>query len=127
MCKGLVPVNMHMESGFNAKPVTSLGNEKMTDHEDVNLGTDVKQASGVSRRKVLQGAAIAAGGVAMLVAAAVPAEAKMAQAAAGYQDTPKNGAACSTCALFKAPSSCTLVDGTISPNGWCRFYAKKTS
>jgi anaerobic selenocysteine-containing dehydrogenase len=92
----------------------------------VNSGTAAAQP-GVSRRKLLQGAAITVGGAAMLVAAVSPAEAKMAQQAAGYQDSPKNGAQCSTCALFKAPASCTLVDGTISPNGWCKFYSKKTA
>ena len=57
----------------------------------------------------------------------MPAEAKMAQKAAGYQETPaKDGSNCANCALFKAPSSCTLVDGTVSPNGWCRFYSKKS-
>jgi hypothetical protein len=98
----------------------------MHDNNNVNSGTAAAQP-GVSRRKLLQGAAITVGGAAMLVAAVSPAEAKMAQQAAGYQDSPKNGAQCSTCALFKAPASCTLVDGTISPNGWCKFYSKKTA
>jgi hypothetical protein len=80
----------------------------------------------VSRRQLLQGAATVAGGAAMIVAAVRPAEAKMAQKAAGYQATPKDSQNCANCALFKAPSSCTLVDGTISPDGWCRFYAKKS-
>jgi hypothetical protein len=80
----------------------------------------------MSRRQILRGAALAASGTAVLVAGAVPAQAKMAQAAAGYQDKPKGDQSCASCALFKAPSSCTLVDGTISPNGWCRFYSKKS-
>jgi secreted PhoX family phosphatase len=80
----------------------------------------------VSRRQLLQGAAITVGGAAMVMVAVTPAEAKMAQAAAGYQATAKNGQSCASCTLFKAPSSCTLVDGTISPDGWCRFYAKKS-
>ena len=50
----------------------------------------------------------------------------MTQKAAGYQETPKDGASCADCALFKAPSTCTLVDGTIAATGWCRFYAKKS-
>ncbi|HKD22510.1 MAG TPA: twin-arginine translocation signal domain-containing protein [Rhizomicrobium sp.] len=80
----------------------------------------------VSRRQLLRGACIAAGGAAVLAGSVIPAQAKMTQKAAGYQETPKDKASCSTCALFKAPNSCTLVDGTISPNGWCRFYAKKS-
>lgn len=81
---------------------------------------------GVSRRQLLKSAAVVAGAAAVVVSTVVPAEAKMSAKAAGYQETPKDGAACSTCALFKAPNSCTLVDGEISPNGWCRFYSKKS-
>jgi hypothetical protein len=49
------------------------------------------------------------------------------QAQFKYQTHPnKNGQKCSQCALFKPPSSCKLVTGTISPNGWCvAFSAKK--
>ena len=79
----------------------------------------------VSRRQMLRSAAVAAGGVAVLGGTVLPAEAKMAQKAANYQTTPKDGASCGTCNLFAPPSSCTLVDGTISPSGWCRFYSKK--
>jgi len=80
----------------------------------------------VSRRQLLRGAAIAAGAAAIAVGVVGPAEAKMSEKAAGYQETPKDGASCASCALFKAPNSCTLVDGTISPDGWCRFYSKKS-
>lgn len=79
----------------------------------------------VSRRDLLRGAAITAGGAAIVAASTIPAQAKMTQKAAGYQEKPQGDASCANCALFKAPSSCTLVDGTISPTGWCRFYSKK--
>ncbi len=78
-----------------------------------------------SRRQVLQGVAGLMGGAAILIGAAVPAEAKMSFQASGYQPTPKGDQNCAGCTLFKAPSSCILVDGNISPNGWCRFYRKK--
>jgi High potential iron-sulfur protein len=43
-----------------------------------------------------------------------------------YQTMPaKNGAKCSTCRFFKPPHGCSVVTGTISPNGWCIAYAKK--
>ena len=76
----------------------------------------------VSRRHLLRSVAITAGGGAILFATAMPAEAKMSQKAAAYQDTPKGDNNCANCALFKSPSSCTLVDGTISPTGWCKFF-----
>lgn len=83
--------------------------------------------SKLSRRTLLRNATLTAGGAALLAAAVTtqPAEAKMAQTAAGYQATPKDGKSCSSCSLFQAPSSCRLVDGTVAPNGYCRFYVKK--
>jgi hypothetical protein len=43
-----------------------------------------------------------------------------------YQDKPgKNGEKCSECKFFKAPHACSIVTGTISPNGWCIAWAKK--
>ena len=45
-----------------------------------------------------------------------------------YQDTPdkKTGQKCSGCQLFKPPNACVVITGTISPNGWCTAWAKKS-
>jgi hypothetical protein len=43
--------------------------------------------------------------------------------AAEYQDGPKGVQMCATCTLFDAPHSCKVVEGEISPNGWCKAYA----
>ena len=45
-----------------------------------------------------------------------------------YQDKPdaKSGHKCSMCQLFKPPHSCAVVTGTISPNGWCTAWVKKS-
>jgi hypothetical protein len=77
-----------------------------------------------SRRRAIGQLTCTIGGVAVFVAA-TPADAKMTLKAAGYQTTPKDGQSCANCALYRAPAECTLVDGDISPNGWCRFYSKK--
>jgi hypothetical protein len=53
------------------------------------------------------------------------AAAKMSQKSVAYQDSPKDDQQCSNCSLFKEPNICTIVDGEISPQGWCRFWAKK--
>ena len=45
--------------------------------------------------------------------------------AVAYQPSPKDGHQCDGCTLFKAPDSCQVVDGTISPTGWCKLWAKK--
>lgn len=80
----------------------------------------------LSRRGLFRSAAALIGGVTAFAIAGTQAIAKMAQKAAGYQPTPKGDQSCATCALFKTPSSCTLVDGDIAAAGWCRFFAKKT-
>jgi hypothetical protein len=43
-----------------------------------------------------------------------------------YQGTPgPQGQKCSGCRFFKKPNSCSIVHGTISPNGWCMAWAKR--
>lgn len=43
-----------------------------------------------------------------------------------YQNKPgAGGKKCSQCRFFKKPHSCSVVTGTISPNGWCIAWAKK--
>ena len=99
------------------------------DKKDVEtIAGAAPESADVSRRNLLRGATLAAGGAAFLAATmtAQRAEAKMAQTAAGYQATPKDGKRCADCAVFVAPSSCRLVDGTISSDGYCRFFVKKS-
>lgn len=48
---------------------------------------------------------------------------KMTKQAAQYEDTPHGIAMCATCSLFVEPRSCKVVEGDISPNGWCKAYA----
>lgn len=81
----------------------------------------------ISRRSLFRGAAIVACSVLGVLGMENSALAKMSQKAAGYQEKPKDDQQCSGCTLFKAPDACTLVDGSINPAGWCRFYAKKAS
>lgn len=55
---------------------------------------------------------------------AVPA--KMAKAAAQYQPQPKGEQKCAVCLHFIAASNtCQLVEGPISPDGWCMLWVKK--
>ena len=59
-------------------------------------------------------------------AAAPAAVSKMTQASVQYQTQPQGEQKCSLCAHFIAESnSCKLVEGQISPDGWCRMWAKK--
>ncbi len=61
------------------------------------------------------------------VDSAAPAATKKAtQASVHYQTQPKGGEKCSSCIHFIAESNtCTLVDGQISPEGWCMLWTKK--
>ncbi len=80
----------------------------------------------LSRRGLFRAAAAMIGAAVAIVATGLPAIAKMAQKAAGYQEKPNGDQSCANCTLYKAPDSCTLVEGTIAASGWCRFYAKKS-
>jgi len=81
----------------------------------------------LSRRSILRGAVMLAGGT--LAAGLVGVKPAHAQKAGKeemkYQDTPKDGQKCSDCVYFKQPNTCGVVEGTISPNGWCVMYNKK--
>ena len=58
--------------------------------------------------------------------AAPPATAKVSQASVQYQTQPKGEQKCSVCMHFIAESNtCKLVDGQISPEGWCSLWSKK--
>ncbi|MGD0108309.1 MAG: hypothetical protein ABSC06_30365 [Rhodopila sp.] len=47
---------------------------------------------------------------------------KVSPAVAKYQDTPRGGLSCAGCTFFRRPASCQVVEGTVSPNGWCQLF-----
>lgn len=47
---------------------------------------------------------------------------KISKAAVAYQDHPQGDKRCGKCQQFQAPGSCKLVDGPISPQGFCRIF-----
>ena len=49
-------------------------------------------------------------------------EAKASKQTADYQSSPHNNEKCLNCTMFRAPNKCTAVEGTISPDGWCKWY-----
>lgn len=56
---------------------------------------------------------------------AAPAK-KVPQASVHYQMKPKGDQKCSNCLNFIAESNtCKLVEGKISPEGWCTLWVKK--
>ena len=86
---------------------------------------EFSERSGISRRVVL---IVGAGAAPFLMRTRkANAEAKVPQSAVHYQPSPKDGKDCDDCANFVSPSGCKLVDGSISPKGWCRLWSKKAA
>ena len=83
---------------------------------------------GSSRRAFFKTIGIAAATAAGCVAAAKAEDykpqdqKKLTKAAARYQDHPKDNQVCAGCPYFVSPGSCVLVEGEISPAGWCPIY-----
>ena len=81
----------------------------------------------ISRRVVVTGTALALGAaVAATVVPPAEAQEKMSQADAKYQGTPKADQRCDDCMLFEPPKACKVVEGEISPSGWCQLFVKRT-
>jgi hypothetical protein len=88
-------------------------------------------SSEMTRGKFVAGAVILPALAGLLLAQTTPAEAKASKAQFKYQGTPNSGHKCSQCRFFVKGSSasangtCSIVDGSISPNGWCTAFAAK--
>jgi len=48
---------------------------------------------------------------------------KMTKARAEYQNMPNGIYSCAICTLFVPPDVCKVVEGQVSPDGWCRVFA----
>ncbi len=48
-----------------------------------------------------------------------------------YQEKPKDGKNCASCKMFSTSADgigmCAIVDGVVSPNGWCLAFSPRTS
>jgi High potential iron-sulfur protein len=71
---------------------------------------------------LLRGAVSAAGAAAILGSTANRAAAKISQAAVAYQPQPNADKRCDRCVQFQPPNACKIIDGTISPQGWCKVF-----
>lgn len=81
-------------------------------------------ARDLPRRAVLGGALLVLTG---LGAGSVAAQAKkIPQTAASYRNKPMGKARCDNCSLWQSPESCKLVEGPVSPSGWCSLYSPKS-
>jgi hypothetical protein len=99
-------------------PHNNLMEDRMTQERALANG-------GASRRDFLVAAA-AVGGATLVGFASSPAEAaKMSQKAMAYRPSPNGNQRCDNCANFEPPAGCKLLDGSISPAGWCILYRAK--
>ena len=76
----------------------------------------------LGRRKAIE---IGLAGIALLFARECSDAAsggKMTREEADYQDSPRDIRMCATCSLFEPPKSCKVVEGDVSPIGWCKVY-----
>lgn len=82
-----------------------------------------------SRRIALRKVLFAAG--ATLTASVIPLHEaraqKISKADMKYQDTPKGDEKCSNCQYIVGTNACGIVEGSISPNGWCVAWKKTGS
>jgi High potential iron-sulfur protein len=91
-----------------------------------------KSSRDITRRAFVANAIVLPALAGLLLAETTVAEAKGSQAQFKYQSTPKNGQKCSQCTFFipgkptTRDGTCKIVDGSISPNGWCISWSKKS-
>jgi hypothetical protein len=86
------------------------------------------ERQGLSRRVFFRRvAAYAVGGAIIQGITPNPAsaQAKVAQTSVAYQEKPKGAQRCDGCSLFQPPNTCKVVDGQVSPQGWCSLFTAK--
>jgi hypothetical protein len=79
----------------------------------------------MSRRALLGSTTALAAAMILAGTATSRAQQKMAKQAAQYQDSPNGDQKCEGCRFFIEGGSCRLVEGEISPNGWCTLFQPK--
>jgi hypothetical protein len=82
--------------------------------------TRKSETSSKTRRTLLKAGIAMASILAVGVDAAHAA--KAAKGSVGNRDEPNGDKNCAACSLFVSPNSCKSVDGTVSPNGWCKIW-----
>jgi hypothetical protein len=82
----------------------------------------------LSRRSVLRGVATlttAALTYGLMTSRETLAGSKASKEAMQYQEKPSEDKQCSNCVNFIPSNSCSIVEGTVSANGYCIAWAKK--
>ena len=82
-------------------------------------------SAAVSRRDLMHAAALAAAGLTTATVFTFAEKPRRSQEDVNYQDHPRNGERCDTCAPFIPPDGCKTVLGTVTASGWCKIYVDK--
>jgi hypothetical protein len=88
--------------------------------------------TGMTRRTFVANAIVLPALAGLILAETTSAQAKGSKAQFKYQSTPNNGKKCSKCTFYipgssaSANGTCKIVDGSISPNGWCTAFSAKS-
>jgi hypothetical protein len=91
------------------------------------------EAAPLTRRTFLGGVVMLPALAGLLTAGASADASKAPQASMHYQSTPNGSMHCAGCKFFipgkdaNSDGSCQVVDGAISPNGYCIAYTPKSS
>ncbi len=92
-----------------------------------------REATNVTRRTFLEGAIVLPALAAALTGVAAADASKAPQVQMHYQSTPNGNMHCAICKFFipgknaASDGTCQIVDGSISPNGYCMAYTPKSS
>jgi anaerobic selenocysteine-containing dehydrogenase len=78
-----------------------------------------------SRRRVLKAIALIGAAAAAGAAGRAAAQAKAVKSAVSYQDQPRGSQRCADCMHFIEGGECRVVEGRISPDGWCSLFTPK--
>ena len=85
----------------------------------------------MNRKDALHNLLILPSLAACIATATTIAQAKGTKSQFKYQDTPNGNQKCADCSLFipgksaTADGACKVVDGSISPSGWCTAFSPK--
>ncbi|MFL5255808.1 MAG: hypothetical protein ACJ8AI_23500 [Rhodopila sp.] len=78
-----------------------------------------------SRRRAIRGITWLTSTILAATAGPVLAREELSKTEAKYQDHPNGQQRCAICLRFRPPGTCRIVAGSISPTGWCQFFAAR--